>query len=439
VSVTRNLLLDDYSFYVDDYSFGVVVTATTGSNSKKFDYPFTFGGCVMARDDNLYLAEWIAYHYTVMPLRAFVIAIDPLSLTSPMYIIDQFQNALPDLNITIWTGNWYFEDGRWSREKYDTFDPLNHSSEHGWVFHLQRQRVFYTKCLQHLKQTSSAKFVAVFDSDERFTYNTPLKNIHRPSGERPTPIQDTLPRQVGRQNETFAHWIHNYYHPSDKKKPNNTIYTNSSSQFVMNDKSLCMSYPKLRFTGKQEEIKNNDTSHFIAQTTEPQSVVNALYTLKYQSYMKPKKNAPGKSFVHLGVYDGVKEVSGCHRPFGAKCDVTLNPSLIDDYPFRFHEYSSSLEHFMLRPTRSEWMWQDKNNLPIGGHDHSVSTWYQHFVSLVANHNPDNESLAYDLTVGAYHLAIEEWKIIKETHTHKPSKRIPAAFVWDAPRGRARRP
>ena len=92
-------------------------TASEAKRSTKLRHPFTFGACVMARDDNLYLPEWIAYHYTIMPMRSFVIAIDPLSWTTPIPIIEQFQNALPDLNITIWTGNWYFEDGRWSREK----------------------------------------------------------------------------------------------------------------------------------------------------------------------------------------------------------------------------------------------------------------------------------------------------------------------------------
>lgn len=112
------------------------------------------------------------------------------------------------------------------------------------------------------------------------------------------------------------------------------------------------------------------------------------------------------------------------------------PSLVDDYPFRFHEYSSSLEHFMLRPTRTEQMWHYKNNLPIGGHDPSLSIWYQHFASLVAIHNPDNESLAYDLTVGTYQLSLEEWKVLKQWHADNPYKRFPAAFVWDKPSGSA---
>ena len=120
-----------------------------------------------------------------------------------------------------------------------------------------------------------------------------------------------------------------------------------------------MAFPILRFTGKQEAHqryqKENDLSHLISATVESHSVINALYTLEYQSYMTPDKDLPGKSFVQLDVYDGLKKVTGCHRPFGAECDVALYPSLVDDYPFRFHEYSSSLEHFMLRPTRTEQM------------------------------------------------------------------------------------
>lgn len=182
---------------------------------------------------------------------------------------------------------------------------MNHTSEHGYLFHLQRQRIFYTKCLQHLKRTSSAKFVAVFDSDERFTYNTPLKNIHHSYGDAPTHIRDTLPRRIGRQNETFAHWLHDYYHHHPVKNENDTTTTTTTtrSQFVMNDKSLCMAFPILRFTGKEEahqqHQKENNSRHSISATVESHSVINALYTLNYQPYMTPDKDLPGKSFVKL--------------------------------------------------------------------------------------------------------------------------------------------
>ena len=42
----------------------------------------SFAGCLLTRDDNQLLVEWIAYHYHVMPLRRLIIAVDPASVTS---------------------------------------------------------------------------------------------------------------------------------------------------------------------------------------------------------------------------------------------------------------------------------------------------------------------------------------------------------------------
>ena len=47
----------------------------------------SFAACMLIKDDNEILSEWIAYHYFVLKLRKIIIAIDPLSTESPSEIL----------------------------------------------------------------------------------------------------------------------------------------------------------------------------------------------------------------------------------------------------------------------------------------------------------------------------------------------------------------
>jgi hypothetical protein len=61
--------------------------------------PFNFSACLLIKDDNQILPEWIAYHYTVLPLRHLIVAVDPFSLTSPKPILDEFSRLGMDIEV----------------------------------------------------------------------------------------------------------------------------------------------------------------------------------------------------------------------------------------------------------------------------------------------------------------------------------------------------
>ena len=56
--------------------------------------------CLILKDDNDILPEWIAYHYTMLPLRYLVVMPDPKSRQSPKEILTQWDGT--DLNYWIW-------------------------------------------------------------------------------------------------------------------------------------------------------------------------------------------------------------------------------------------------------------------------------------------------------------------------------------------------
>jgi len=42
---------------------------------------FPFSACLIIKDDNIILSEWLAYHYTILPLRRLIVGVDVMSYT----------------------------------------------------------------------------------------------------------------------------------------------------------------------------------------------------------------------------------------------------------------------------------------------------------------------------------------------------------------------
>jgi hypothetical protein len=62
--------------------------------------------CLLIKDDNDILNEWIAYHYHVMNLRRMIVAVDPTSETTPQALLQVWGDAF-HLNYTIWKDGDY--------------------------------------------------------------------------------------------------------------------------------------------------------------------------------------------------------------------------------------------------------------------------------------------------------------------------------------------
>jgi hypothetical protein len=81
----------------------------------------TFSACLLIKDDNAILSEWIAYHYHTVNLRHLVVAVDPSSIESPASILNRWrQNS--DLKVNYWNDTDYmpqsFVDTGYFPEEY---------------------------------------------------------------------------------------------------------------------------------------------------------------------------------------------------------------------------------------------------------------------------------------------------------------------------------
>jgi hypothetical protein len=67
----------------------------------KFSKEESFGACLMVKGDNELLYEWLAYHYTTLPLRYIFVASDVGNTENPSVVLNRWKQANTDLQFWI--------------------------------------------------------------------------------------------------------------------------------------------------------------------------------------------------------------------------------------------------------------------------------------------------------------------------------------------------
>lgn len=133
----------------------------------------TFSACLLIKDDNEILNEWLAYHYHVLNLRHLIVAVDPLSSEQPSGILGKWRN-LTDMEVLEWTDAHYMpadflstgKPPRKYMQKKSDFDyDIAHAALVEISNHRYRQRVFLAKCMKALRQKGNT-WVIHIDTDE---------------------------------------------------------------------------------------------------------------------------------------------------------------------------------------------------------------------------------------------------------------------------------
>lgn len=144
----------------------------------------TFAACLLIKDDNDILPEWLAYHYHVIGLRDLVVAVDPLSVQFPTEILERWR-SLTDMRIQEWTDDDYMPSDflvyQKPPDKYvennTDFISKGFSAEDILEIstHRYRQRVFLAKCMSNFREQGNS-WVMHIDTDE---YITPSKLLRQ--------------------------------------------------------------------------------------------------------------------------------------------------------------------------------------------------------------------------------------------------------------------
>jgi hypothetical protein len=201
----------------DPLEHGAVGWQAVKYNYTKLTDSKHMAACVMIRHDQIRLTEWLAYHYTVMPLGAVVVGIDAKSMQEPQ-IRETLNRWSPYMNVTIWANDEWLEivdETEGFREKVEKNGKkvpwfLNKTSaEFLNQNQIRHESIFLSQCLS-LHHRNGQDWTMVVDPEEFVVFNykgkqeNPVKFDSREEGVRTkddiiqtrtesSPIRDRLP------------------------------------------------------------------------------------------------------------------------------------------------------------------------------------------------------------------------------------------------------
>jgi hypothetical protein len=262
--------------------------ATTNINHT--DDSLFFSACLLTMEDDVIglLHEWLAYHYTKLPLRRLIVAHDPRSRAvvnkntndnnTNTNIFQRWNNinnsnhnrhhgSRPFIDITEWTDRDYFPVSY--RSAIIHKKQFNSTADQLTALHRFRQRFFYFKCLRQLKRerqrqqllqsslmsVSPIQWVALIDSDE-------FLNIPNPNWKHYQEIQRQWNKNQQKQLQ----------HQHQKNLTSMTVL--EFLQRLQGHPQIqqpCIPVPRLLFSAKEELKEEEDVGNVINQPSVPSS------------------------------------------------------------------------------------------------------------------------------------------------------------------------
>lgn len=371
-----------------------------------------WAACLLVKDENLQLPEWLAYHYQVLPLRRIIVARDPRAKTDPRHILKQFEEL--GLEATVWEYDDYFCTG--GKRKNSLTKQYNYSyidfrngtivrnTDEGMHYerHLWRQLCFLTKCAQTLRDEGRTWTLTV-DVDEFLAYNA-----YDPD----SPMEKSNYNCMSKPKENRSSCVKEYHtymqseeqkekHVRNRVKENQTIgdYLNDTINDLLTwDQSFerpCWVLPRIPIPAYEANGQNinNSTIH--------------LNTLRFRYHAEYDQGVLGKTVLNLQRFNltpgtNLPRASNCHKVYEAHCRG--GPfAKYDTNVLRVHHYTGSLED-----------WLTRGKVAIGHHhrqvknistlieSHEATWWWPAFRQQVGTDK------AMRLTKGLKKWAIDEY-------------------------------
>jgi hypothetical protein len=363
----------------------------------------TFSFCVLLKDDNDILNEWLAYHYHTLNLRHVVVATDPSNTTSSSTIFQQWRREF-GLQVDEWTDSDYmphfFLQGRY--DQVPSFLPdyikANISASRWHVSagitdvqviqhdlqninnHRFRQAVFLHKCVQFLRQRrrqqsqhplSGPTWMAHIDTDEYIVVNPRIR------ARSPKVLKGIAPAMP------FASSIINFLeqmfldHPKRLHRP-------------------CLPLPSVLFGAVEDD--NNDNQTKAAAARDQSSIPigwnkTRFETLRwnYHAAWNDTINGLQKTIMDVSVLPANdmifhRHAHSIHRPSNQSCrPMTLYPDVdaIRRYPLTVNHYVGSSQRYRSRADvrRNEQVYRTKARVHEGGKDDDwMAGWLKSFIA-----------------------------------------------------------
>ena len=341
----------------------------------------TFSACMLIKDDNDLLNEWLAYHYHVLNLRYLLVAVDPSSATSPTPIFDKWRR-LTDLKIVEWSDPNFMPkvflltgyhispnliDGDASKSKWheghedaekvkaDNLQITNHRF---------RQVTFLAACLKHMRNHKKTWTMHV-DTDEFVVVNPLLRNTTRAN------VQMVKIPKI-QEKGSMLKVIQQFYQDNTLRQKYNYP---------------CISMPRLLFGSV--EFTDNATLPLDMPDYLDSSKLETIRWQYHTHYDDIERNAQPKVIVDVSVVDPSNDMFhkpfSIHRPSKYLCRRIdqLDFQQLQRYPITVNHYTGSWERYFNKndTRRSERAYNSKAYV-AEGHDSWMTPWLSGFVKNV---------------------------------------------------------
>lgn len=375
---------------------------------QQLQYP-PWSACLLVKDNNIILPEWLAYHYTVLPLRRLIVAVDPSSKTDPKYIFDQYKSI--GMNITVWTEDDYWVDGAREHEQRNyrvTNETLPAYKQDRLVY---RQKTFYHGCLEQLKREKQT-WTVVIDADEYIAFNYLDERssegvpswcyMKRDPNDPPLEDRSQCEKECSALNNFTCDMIRDeekgrlgycrnttcatpYLRESFRTQLNQSataaehIHTHIDRLFDMYG---CIVLTRYLFSSRESQQK-------VIETDDVNEAFNTtlFHTLRYHYRTELDNPQPGKSIIDVSRFGG-QPILSPHR-LNRKC-ISEARAYPDNFKlsFRVHHYVGSWESFRLRGVELfkqrnyQERWVVDDTTPQYTAKEGTRTWLSQFATLV---------------------------------------------------------
>ncbi|CAB9505165.1 expressed unknown protein [Seminavis robusta] len=338
----------------------------------------TFAACLLIKDDNHWLIEWLAYHYQVMPLRKLVLVIDPDSKTSPKRILARY-NKRKLMSVKIW------KDKDFMPTKI-TATVAQFDNNTALMMHRVRQNNFYRRCISHFRDAGQ-EWLMLVDTDEYVLPSYASGHFRN------------LTTQVPFQEPGSVLRLLKYYEQST------------------NDLHTCVYMPRF-FFGAQES-RDALVKHNVPDGIDAHGMVTQRFL-----YREPRRNYNGKNLIHLKRVPSLHTFGGVHHVSTVACpdpDQMRALNLNKHALIRVHHYLGTLEQYMFRddPRLHDGSASGRNgtkrvgsynprgvgrfnnfNKKANHEDHAAKAWIRGFINAMG------EDLASELLAGVGKVGYE---------------------------------
>jgi hypothetical protein len=353
----------------------IVESPSTNNRVDKNDE--SMSACLLIKDDNDILNEWLAYHYHAIKLRYLVVAIDPSSEESPSDILDRWRNRT-DLAVELWTDADFmpkdFMEKGYVKAPHEISGDAKTSQWHeGYedpeqviadtmkiLNHRHRQVTFLSRCLGHLKGLNK-KLVMHIDTDEYVVVNPLLRNA-------------TQDHQI----------VGGSYAIRDIRKPSSVF------ELLLDLKAIddlrqktnypCLAMPRLLFGSIVHQGEVSTDRHFNA------TLFETLSWLRHTSLADKERNSQPKVIIDVSAVSQKDEMLrkpfSIHRPSRRGCPgvAKLSFSQLQRYPITVNHYVGSWDRYNSRnDTRRSRRTYEKKAFVQDGYDNWITPWLDGFI------------------------------------------------------------